>query len=235
MDVGLSERSVSSLFRLSLPLLLLPDRHYRPSGLPTFNLTHAPHPTHPLRIMRPTFPSFKSGPGLKHRKRLAPHRPVPFAEFALRQPRETVKPLPPRAAPCATAPFYHPFRAQYPFPAVHHVPKRERAALHAAEPPAPATHFRITLRRSPIALPPAAKKTCVALGLTRKDRTVFHPFSPVAAGHILTIKELVEVRNVCWEQMDEEVRRGKGQAPGLHKGDIIRPANEERAAAVFEI
>ncbi|KAG0705797.1 hypothetical protein DFH29DRAFT_249671 [Suillus ampliporus] len=60
----------------------------------------------------------------------------------------------------------------------------------------PNTHFKITLRRSAIALGERKKETLVALGLHRRMQTVYHVHSPEAAGKILKVKELVEVENV---------------------------------------
>ncbi|KAI0763304.1 hypothetical protein BD413DRAFT_432969, partial [Trametes elegans] len=58
------------------------------------------------------------------------------------------------------------------------------------------THYRITLRRSAIALPKNIKGTLVALGIHRRLQTVYHRHSPDIAGKILTAKELVTVENV---------------------------------------
>ncbi|KAF9223239.1 hypothetical protein BS17DRAFT_129925 [Gyrodon lividus] len=63
-------------------------------------------------------------------------------------------------------------------------------------PAEPATHFKITLRRSAIALGERKKETLTALGLHRRMQTVYHAHTPEAAGKILKVKELVEVENV---------------------------------------
>ncbi|KAI8969896.1 hypothetical protein BD414DRAFT_427896 [Trametes punicea] len=60
----------------------------------------------------------------------------------------------------------------------------------------PLTHFRITLRRSAIALPKNIKGTLAALGIHRRLQTVYHRHSPDIAGKILAVKELVSVQNV---------------------------------------
>jgi large subunit ribosomal protein L30 len=60
----------------------------------------------------------------------------------------------------------------------------------------PLTHYRITLRRSAIALPKHIKGTLVSLGIHRRMQTVYHEHSPINAGKILAVKELVEVENV---------------------------------------
>ncbi|PCH42584.1 hypothetical protein WOLCODRAFT_25441 [Wolfiporia cocos MD-104 SS10] len=66
----------------------------------------------------------------------------------------------------------------------------------SASAPEPPTHFRITQRRSAIALPARYKATLVALGLHRRLQTVYHPYSADIAGKILRVKELVQVENV---------------------------------------
>ena len=60
----------------------------------------------------------------------------------------------------------------------------------------PLTHYRITLRRSAIALPKNIKGTLEALGIHRRLQTVYHRHTPDIAGKILTVKELVTVENV---------------------------------------
>ncbi|PSS34003.1 hypothetical protein PHLCEN_2v1907 [Hermanssonia centrifuga] len=60
----------------------------------------------------------------------------------------------------------------------------------------PLTHYRITLRRSAISLPSHIKGTLVSLGIHRRLQTVYHEHSPINAGKILRVKELVEVENV---------------------------------------
>ena len=60
----------------------------------------------------------------------------------------------------------------------------------------PSTHYKITLRRSAIALGERKKETLTALGLHRRMQTVYHQYTPEAAGKILRVKELVEVENV---------------------------------------
>lgn len=67
------------------------------------------------------------------------------------------------------------------------------AATRSAE---PLTYYKITLRRSAIALPAPFKATLVSLGIHRRMQTVYHPHTPECAGKILKVKELVEVENV---------------------------------------
>lgn len=65
-----------------------------------------------------------------------------------------------------------------------------------AHEPEPSTHFKITLRRSAIALGDRKQETLTALGLHRRMQTVYLEHTPEAAGKILKVKELVEVENV---------------------------------------
>ncbi|KZT22383.1 hypothetical protein NEOLEDRAFT_658114 [Neolentinus lepideus HHB14362 ss-1] len=78
------------------------------------------------------------------------------------------------------------------------------------------THYRITLRRSAIALGHAKQATLIALGLRRRFQTVYHTHTPDIAGKILAVKELVEVQNVrrdevrTKEEMTRERRATRG-------------------------
>ncbi|KAJ7677750.1 hypothetical protein DFH06DRAFT_559924 [Mycena polygramma] len=76
------------------------------------------------------------------------------------------------------------------------------------------THFKITLRRSAISLGEKKKGTLAALGLHRRNQTVFHPHKPDIAGKILAVKELLEVRNVpASEVRDKLAQRVERKAP----------------------
>ncbi|KAJ7850717.1 hypothetical protein B0H13DRAFT_1729304 [Mycena leptocephala] len=76
------------------------------------------------------------------------------------------------------------------------------------------THFKITLRRSAISLGDKKKGTLAALGLHRRNQTVFHPHKPDIAGKILAVKELLEVRNVpATEVRDKLEQRIERKAP----------------------
>lgn len=78
-----------------------------------------------------------------------------------------------------------------------------------------ATHYLITLERSPIGLPPASRATLEALGLHDKlHRSVMHPFSSTTAGQILKVKELVRVKNVTEEEGLQYIKRRKGEGKG---------------------
>jgi large subunit ribosomal protein L30 len=83
-----------------------------------------------------------------------------------------------------------------------------------SQPTSPNTHFKITLRRSPIALGAQVKGTLVSLGIHRRMQTVYFPHSPIVAGKILRVKELVEVENVPAHAVrTKEEQRKKRQPP----------------------
>lgn len=84
--------------------------------------------------------------------------------------------------------------AASPQPAANSTSQRGAQAPDAA--PAPNTHYKITLLRSPISLGARIKGTLVSLGIHRRMQTVYHPHAPAFAGKILAVKELVAVRNV---------------------------------------
>ncbi|KAK3490595.1 uncharacterized protein B0T23DRAFT_319199 [Neurospora hispaniola] len=56
--------------------------------------------------------------------------------------------------------------------------------------------FRITLHRSAIGLPKRTHGVLAALGLRRRNQTVFHPVEPQFAGMLMKVKELVRVEEV---------------------------------------
>lgn len=86
------------------------------------------------------------------------------------------------------------------------------AAQNAAR---PATHYLITLIRSPIGMPEKTRTTLNSLGLYRRFQSVMKPFGPIAAGRILAVKELVSVRNVVKEDGLRGVRRRRPEGSGL--------------------
>lgn len=114
----------------------------------------------------------------------------------------------------------------------------------------PTTHYRITLRRSAIGLPKRTGRIVEALGLRKRLQSVYHQQSPMIAGMVLAIKELVHVENVrqlqlpaaagqdqtlpVWVNQDGEVvdaGRLSRKAPRGFKvvGNLV---NEERDAAL---
>ena len=144
---------------------------------------------------------------------LRPTQPL-FLGMGLRQPQYKPAPLFPRSPTPAHYPEYHPYRSQYPHPNVHFRPRNKQPDHTTPDSHGPPTHFRITLHRSALGLPESYMKTLQVLGLRKKDSTVFHPIRADNAGLILKVKELVQVRNVSWWQMEDEMKLGKGQARG---------------------
>jgi large subunit ribosomal protein L30 len=88
----------------------------------------------------------------------------------------------------------------------------------------PNTHFKITLRRSAIALGEKKQKTLRALGITRRNQTVYMPHCPQAAGKILRLKELVEVENVPTSAVrtkEEQTKERKAPRGYIVKGNKL--------------
>ncbi|KAF8626949.1 hypothetical protein AX15_004618 [Amanita polypyramis BW_CC] len=86
--------------------------------------------------------------------------------------------------------------------------RSESLTAESSVTPSP-THFKITLRRSAIALGERKQGTLKSLGLHRRMQTVYHRHSPEVAGKILQVKELVEVENVPdeWVRTKQEQRQ----------------------------
>jgi len=74
--------------------------------------------------------------------------------------------------------------------------------------------FRITLLRSAIGLPQKTRGVLQALGLTRRQQTVFYPVSPDVAGQIMRVKELVAVSEVADRMTRAELRQARRPDPG---------------------
>ncbi|EMR11536.1 ribosomal protein L30 [Pneumocystis murina B123] len=68
-------------------------------------------------------------------------------------------------------------------------------------------YFKITLQRSSIGLPKNIKRTLLSLGLRKRLSTVYHSISPVTAGKILKVKELVSVEEVDKRLTSIEMKR----------------------------
>ncbi|KAI1090102.1 ribosomal protein L30p/L7e-domain-containing protein [Rostrohypoxylon terebratum] len=74
--------------------------------------------------------------------------------------------------------------------------------------------FRITLHRSAIGLPKRTNGVLAALGLRKRDQTVFHPVSAQVAGMIMKVKELVKVAEVERALSPKEMRDERKSVPG---------------------
>lgn len=97
-------------------------------------------------------------------------------------------------------------------------------ATHASSPAAPqtdTTHFKITLRRSAISLGDAKQRTLIALGLTRRHQTVYHPHTPDIAGKILLLKELLEVENVSEHKGEVKTKQEQRQERKAPRGYVV--------------
>lgn len=75
--------------------------------------------------------------------------------------------------------------------------------------------YRIQLKRSTIALPQAIKDTVSKLGLGKTGSVSYRPVSPIAAGMILKVKELVEVKVVDQALSKQEERALRKSDPGF--------------------
>lgn len=112
-----------------------------------------------------------------------------------------------------------------------------RPPLASSAPKTPATttgqgeapsHYLVTLLRSPLHLPAKVKATVASLGLHKRLASVVVPVSPTNHGYLLKCKELVAVRPVSQQQIQEWAspewsrRPGKGnQGSGVR---IVEPA-----------
>ncbi|KAK7744420.1 39S ribosomal protein L33, mitochondrial [Diatrype stigma] len=88
-------------------------------------------------------------------------------------------------------------------------------AAAAATTPAAPSYFRVTLRRSAIGLPERTRGVLKALGLRRREQSVYHPVSPDFAGMILKVKELVEVEEADRALTSREMRDARKPDPGF--------------------
>ncbi|GAA5884177.1 hypothetical protein JCM6882_002167 [Rhodosporidiobolus microsporus] len=101
------------------------------------------------------------------------------------------------------------------------------ASTSAASPPSPAadaaatptgaaaSHYLVTLLRSPLHLPKRTLQSVRSLGLGKRLSSSIVPITPSNAGYILALKELVGVRTVTQEQVkhwaSREWRERKGE------------------------
>ncbi|KAG4303839.1 hypothetical protein PORY_002768 [Pneumocystis oryctolagi] len=76
--------------------------------------------------------------------------------------------------------------------------------------------FKIILQRSAIGLPKDIKRTLLSLGLRKRLATVYHDISPVTAGKILKVKELVSVEEVEKRLTREEIKRSRSPNKGYY-------------------
>ncbi|KAK5631324.1 hypothetical protein RRF57_007038 [Xylaria bambusicola] len=77
------------------------------------------------------------------------------------------------------------------------------------------SYFRITLHRSAIGLPQRTRGVLAALGLRKRNQTVFQPVTPDAAGMIMKVKELVLVQEVDQALTTKQLREERKPEPGF--------------------
>ncbi|KAK3946437.1 ribosomal protein L30, ferredoxin-like fold domain protein [Diplogelasinospora grovesii] len=93
-------------------------------------------------------------------------------------------------------------------------------------------YFRITLHRSAIGLPQRTRGVLMALGLRRRQQTVFHPVEPQFAGMIFKVKELVRVETVDKPLSKAELKEERKPDPGFYlesRAAVPTPVVEESA------
>lgn len=95
----------------------------------------------------------------------------------------------------------------------------------------PATHYRITLRRSGIGLPEKTNRTLMAMGLKKRLQSIYRPIGPDVAGSILAVKELVHVENVRRLEEDEETPLDDIDAIWVNEaGELVDPGSAAKKA-----
>ncbi|KKA29344.1 hypothetical protein TD95_001935 [Thielaviopsis punctulata] len=82
--------------------------------------------------------------------------------------------------------------------------------------------FQITLRRSAIGLPKRTRGVLAALGLRKREQTVFHPTAPEFVGMLMKVKELVAVKEVPRALSREEVKAARTPEKGFVKIGNVR-------------
>lgn len=96
---------------------------------------------------------------------------------------------------------------------------------------APATHYRITLRRSGIGMPEKINRTLQGLGLKKRLQSVYRPIGPDMAGAILSVKELVHVENVRRLQDADQMLLSDEEAVWVNEvGEIVDPGKAAKKA-----
>ena len=76
-------------------------------------------------------------------------------------------------------------------------------------------YFRVTLLRSGIGLPAKTRGVLTALGLKKRMQTVYQPVTPDAAGQIMKVKELVDVREVAEKMTKADMKESRRPDPGF--------------------
>lgn len=80
---------------------------------------------------------------------------------------------------------------------------------------APQLFYRVRLARSFIGMPATTRKTCEALGLTKRGKIVYQPVNTANSGQLLKIKELVKIQVVDRSLTREQERLLRRQPAGF--------------------
>ncbi|GAA5822062.1 hypothetical protein JCM5353_006218 [Sporobolomyces roseus] len=87
----------------------------------------------------------------------------------------------------------------------------------------PPSHYLITLLRSPLHLSPSIKSSLSSLGLYKRLSSTIVPISQTNQGYILRAKELLGVKMITKEQVEEAGRREWREREGEgRKGSGLR-------------
>lgn len=110
------------------------------------------------------------------------------------------------------------------------------AAGAEAVAPGAASHYLVTLVRSPLHLSHKVKATAAALGLHKRLHSVLVPVTPVTQGYLLRCKEIVAVRPVSPDQLAQYASQEWRTRPGVgNQGAgvrIVEPAGPNSVVRV---
>lgn len=87
--------------------------------------------------------------------------------------------------------------------------------------------YKITQVRSTIGLPPKIRKNIEALGLKRRNHTVFQSVSPSTAHRLAAVKEIVNIELVDQPKTAAELSLERKFKPGFEivKGNMLASRN----------
>ena len=132
-------------------------------------------------------------------------------------------------------------RPSTPAPAAASTAASTSASTSATAPPA-ASHFLVTLLRSPLHLAASQKASAASLGLYKRLSSAIVPITAQNAGYVVQLKELVGVRACTdadvarwgsreWREREGEGRQGSGMRIKLggEKGRSVIRVGSERA------
>ncbi|GAA5837798.1 hypothetical protein JCM11251_002325 [Rhodosporidiobolus azoricus] len=131
----------------------------------------------------------------------------------LRTLQQPLRTLAHRAHPAATRAFSSsPFSSSSASSSALSSPAPEASTSSASPSSTPpthahASHYLVTLLRSPLHLPKRTLSSIRSLGLNKRLSSAIVPITPINAGYILSLKELVGVRQVSEEQVKKWASR----------------------------